>query len=44
MLSDKELNNINGGAIKLSTGLLIGGAITFIFGIIDGFLRPLKCN
>lgn len=44
MLTDKELNLINGGAIKWTIGLAIGSLITLIAGIIDGYLRPLKCN
>lgn len=43
-LSNEELNHINGGGVKLSAALIIGGAITLIVGIIDGYLRPLKCR
>ena len=43
-LSNQELNYIVGGAKKVSYGLLFGGLITLIIGIIDGYLRPLKCN
>lgn len=43
-LSNQELNSIIGGAKKVSYGLLLGGIITLIIGIIDGYLRPLKCN
>ncbi len=44
MLTDKEMLNIEGG--KVSWGLigLIGGLITLITGIFDGYLRPLRCN
>jgi len=41
-LTKNELMNINGGGIKL--GLLIGAGIVFVIGLIDGFVRPLKCN
>ena len=43
-LNDKELMNVEGGAIK--AGLIIGIAagVTFIIGLIDGIIRPLKCN
>jgi lactobin A/cerein 7B family class IIb bacteriocin len=44
MLTDNELNNINGGRFKWTHGLLIGSIVTLLAGIIDGFLRPLKCN
>lgn len=42
-LSKKELDLIQGGGI-FSKLLIIGGIITFIVGIIDGYARPLKCN
>lgn len=42
-LTNKQLYNISGGSI-LSKSLVFGGIITFIIGVIDGFLRPLKCN
>ncbi len=44
VLSKKELQEINGGAISLGTGLLIGAGIVFLIGVIDGYVRPLKCN
>lgn len=43
-LSKEELNKIEGGAIFKTSSLIIGGIFTFILGVIDGFLRPLKCN
>lgn len=43
-LSNQELMNINGGTKKVTFGLIAGGLITLIIGIIDGYLRPLKCN
>lgn len=42
-LADNELKQVNGGAIK-SIWVAIPLGITFIVGIIDGFIRPLKCN
>ena len=42
-LTKKELNEISGG-ISIKLAIIIGGAITFIIGIIDGIIRPLKCN
>ena len=41
-LDSKELMNINGGGLGL--GLVIGAGIVFLAGILDGFVRPLKCN
>lgn len=43
-LNKQELMNINGGGISLGAGLLIGAGIVFLIGIIDGYVRPLKCN
>ena len=37
-----ENSYINGGGFGL--GLLIGGIATFLIGVIDGFVRPLKCR
>lgn len=41
-LDRKELMKINGGGFGI--GLLIGAGIVLIAGIVDGFVRPLKCN
>lgn len=45
-LTNEDLSNINGGAIKIAvTKWLIGGGIaTFIIGVINGYLRPLACS
>ena len=42
-LNKKDLMSVNGGGI-LGVGLLIGAGVVFIIGVIDGFMRPLKCN
>lgn len=42
-LNDKELMSVNGG-FNIGLGIAIGAGITFIIGVIDGFVRPLKCN
>ncbi len=44
MLSDFELNNINGGAVRWGVYAILGVAISLIAGILDGYFRPLKCN
>ena len=41
-LSFEELHSVNGGGAAI--GLLIGAGITFIIGVIDGFVRPLRCH
>ncbi len=43
-LTKEELCNIKGGAVSLGTGLIIAAGIIFIIGVIDGYVRPLKCN
>ncbi len=41
-LGKNELKKISGGG--LGTGLLIGAGVIFLIGVIDGYIRPLKCN
>lgn len=41
-LDKKELMKINGGGFGL--GLLIGAGVVFLVGVVDGFVRPLKCH
>lgn len=43
-LNKEELVNITGGGAKYGIWAAIGGVITLIIGIIDGYLRPLSCN
>ena len=43
-LSKEELNNISGGAIFGYKFIILGGIISFIAGILDGYTRPLRCN
>ena len=43
-LSKEELMKVDGGGISLGAGLLIGAGIVFLVGLIDGYIRPLKCN
>ena len=42
-LSVNELNEVSCGG-GISFGLAIFAGITFIIGVIDGYVRPLKCN
>lgn len=44
MLTDKEMLNITGGAISWGLVSLVGGVLTLLAGIFDGYLRPLRCN
>ena len=41
-LEVKELKKVAGGAV--GTYLLITGLVIFIISVIDGYVRPLKCN
>ncbi len=44
MLTNEDLFSIKAGAIKASVLALIAAGVTFVIGVIDGYLRPLKCN
>lgn len=44
MLTEKEMFNIEGGKVSWSIAGIVGAIITLIAGIVDGYLRPLKCN
>ena len=43
-LNKNELMNVNGGGFRIGAGFLIGAGIVFLIGVIDGYVRPLKCN
>lgn len=42
-LSSKELMNVTGG-FSFGIGLLIAIGLSFLIGVFDGYVRPLKCN
>lgn len=42
-LNSLELSSISGGN-HVAIGLAIFAGVTFIIGVVDGFIRPLKCN
>ncbi len=44
ILTKDELLDINGGAVTWTLATAIVSGIVFIIGVIDGYLRPLKCN
>ena len=44
MLSDNELYSIKGGFSKTILVGVIGSVVTFLIGVFDGYIRPLKCN
>lgn len=43
-LKKNEMKDINGGAVRFSLVLALGALASFIVGLIDGYVRPLKCN
>lgn len=43
-LEKKQLLEITGGGFSFGLATLIGAGVVFIIGVIDGFVRPLKCN
>jgi lactobin A/cerein 7B family class IIb bacteriocin len=43
-MSNEELMNIKGGIGRTYFYGIIVGAITFIIGLVDGIIRPLRCN
>lgn len=43
-LTNKELFETTGGAAKFGAIAAIVGAISFLIGVVDGFLRPFKCR
>ena len=42
-LEERELKELKGGA-SVGTYIIIGGIIVFLIGVVDGYIRPLKCN
>ena len=43
-IKNNDLKKINGGGVSATVGILIGAGIVFLIGLIDGYVRPLKCN
>jgi len=41
-ITKNELKQIKGGGVGV--GILIAAGVVFIIGVIDGYVRPLKCN
>lgn len=44
LLTKEELLKVNGGAINWTAISIIGSIVTFITGLVDGYLRPIKCH
>ena len=43
-LTNQQLKQITGGAVNWTAISIIGTIVTFIAGVIDGYLNPIKCN
>lgn len=43
-LNYNELCSVKGGGGGALLGFAIVAGITFLIGVIDGYVRPLKCN
>ncbi len=43
-LKEQELKNVKGGGISIGVATLITVGAAFLIGVIDGLVRPLKCN
>lgn len=43
-MSNKELYEVKGGVSKTFIVGGVGVILSFLIGIIDGYLRPLSCN
>lgn len=43
-LTNEDLKEINGGGINFGLIAGIAAGVTFLIGLIDGIIRPLKCN
>ena len=43
-IKDEELKCIDGGGFNIGIAVLIAAGVTFVIGVIDGIVRPLKCN
>lgn len=44
ILKEQELETIVGGGVSASVVGIIGAIGVFLAGVVDGILRPLKCN
>ena len=43
-LTKEELKNVDGGGFSVGIAVSIVAGVTFIIGVIDGIIRPLRCN
>ena len=43
-INKEELKNIDGGGLSLLGAAGIIAGVVFVIGVIDGYVRPKKCN
>lgn len=43
-INDNELEKVQGGGFSWGIAAGVVAAITFIVGVIDGYINPAKCN
>ena len=43
-LSNQELLVLKGGAFKWGVAIVVSGIVSFIAGLIDGIINPIKCR
>ena len=43
-LTEEELILVEGGAVSWALVAAIAAGVTFLIGVVDGIVRPLKCN
>ncbi len=43
-LNNDELTKLNGGGLSLLSTIGIVGAVVFLIGVFDGYVRPMRCN
>lgn len=43
-LTKKEMLQIEGGGITPIVGFAIASIVSFVFGVISGYVHPIKCN
>lgn len=44
VLNNEEMIKVKGGALSAGLKALLGGAVVFLIGLIDGLMNPQKCN
>ena len=44
LTNNNTLRNIHGGAINIGILALVASGVVFLIGVLDGYVRPLKCR